>query len=251
MEKLLHVSQRFIKRNASTILTCIGGTGVVATTVLAVKATPKALLMITYAEEEKGEDLSKWEIVKAAAPVYIPTVLVGVSTMACIFGANMLNKRQQASLMSAYALLDNSFKEYKTKLIELYGEEADYQIRSEIAKDKHTGDEASGDNDKVLFYDEFSGRYFDSTVADILKVELEVNKTLSDWGGLYLNDVYDLLNIPRTNYGDHLGWSAAGMYEMYWSQWLDFDTQKFTLDDGLECYILTFGVEPIPGFEEY
>lgn len=251
MEKLLHASQRFIKRNASTILTCIGGAGVIATSVMAVKATPKALMMVADAEEEKGESLSKWEVVKAAGPAYIPAIVVGASTIACIFGANALNQRQQASLMSAYALLDNSYKEYKNKLIELYGEEADTRIREGIAKDKYTGDEAPTDNDKVLFYDEFSGRYFHSTVADILRVELEVNKTLSDWGGLYLNDVYDLLDIPRTNYGDHLGWSAAGMYEMYWSQWLDFDTKKFTLDDGLECYILTFGVEPIPGFEEY
>ena len=251
MEKLLHVSQRFIKRNASTILTCIGGAGVVATSVLAVKATPKALLMIEDAKEEKGEDLTKWEIVKTAGPAYIPAVLVGMSSIACIFGANVLNQRQQASLMSAYALLDNSYKEYKTKVIELYGEEADSRVREAIAKDKYTGDEVDDDNDKVLFYDEFSGRYFNSTVADILKAELEVNKTLSDWGGLYLNDVYEMLGIPTTDYGDHLGWSAAGMYEMYWSQWLDFIHEKFTFDDGLECYILTFGVEPIPGFEEY
>lgn len=251
MEKLLHVSQRFIKRNASTILTCIGGVGVVATSVLAVKATPKALQMIDNAKEEKGEDLSKWEIVKTAGPAYIPAVLVGASSIACIFGANVLNQRQQASLMSAYALLDNSYKEYKAKVIELYGEEADSRVRSAIAQDKYTGDEIDSDNGKVLFYDEFSGRYFNCTIADVLKAELEVNKLLSDWGGLYLNDVYDLLGIQRTDYGDHLGWSAAGMYEMYWSQWLDFTTEKFTLDDGLECYILTFGVEPIPGFEEY
>lgn len=251
MEKLLHVSKRFIKRNASTILTCIGGAGVVATSVLAVKATPKALQMIDNAKEEKGEDLSKWEIVKTAGPAYIPAVLVGASSIACIFGANVLNQRQQASLMSAYALLDNSYKEYKAKVVELYGEEADSRVKEGIAKDKYTGDEVDSDNGKVLFYDEFSGRYFNCTVADVLKAELEVNKLLSDWGGLYLNDVYDLLGIQRTDYGDHLGWSAAGMYEMYWSQWLDFTTEKFTLDDGLECYILTFGVEPIPGFEEY
>ena len=118
MEKLLHVSKRFIKRNASTILTCIGGAGVIATSVLAVKATPKALQMIDNAKEEKGEDLSKWEIVKTAGPAYIPAVLVGASSIACIFGANVLNQRQQASLMSAYALLDNSYKEYKAKVIE-------------------------------------------------------------------------------------------------------------------------------------
>ena len=251
MEKLLHVSKRFIKRNASTILTCVGGAGVIGTTVLAVKATPKAMMLLAEAEAEKGEKLTTFESVVVAGPAYIPAALVGLSTIACIFGANALNQRQQASLMSAYALLDNTYKEYKNKVIELYGEEYDTRIREDIAKDKYAGDGTSEDNDKVLFYDEFSGRYFDSTVADVLRAELEVNKQLSEWGGLYLNDVYDMLSIPRTNYGDHLGWSAAGMYEMYWTQWLDLKTEKFTLDDGLECYIMTFSVEPIPGFEEY
>lgn len=251
MKKLLIRSERFVKRNASTILTCMGGVGVVATTVMAVKATPKALMLLEDAKEEKGEDLTTFETVCTAAPAYIPTVLVGASTIACIFGANILNQRKQASLMSAYALLDNSYKEYKSKVVDLYGEEADSNIREELAKDKYTGDNKSSDTDKVLFYDEFSGRYFNATMVDVLKAEYEMNRTLTDWGGAYLNDFYDLVGLPRTDYGDHLGWSAAGMYEMYWNEWLDFNHEKFTLDDGLSGYIISFGNEPIPGFEEY
>ena len=53
----------FFNRNASTILSCLGGAGVIATSVMAVKATPKAISLITKAEEIKGEKLSKWEAV--------------------------------------------------------------------------------------------------------------------------------------------------------------------------------------------
>lgn len=251
MNRLLNASKLFVRKNGSTILTCIGGVGVVATSVVAVKATPKALIMLENAREEKGENLTKFEVIRAAAPAYIPAVLVGASTIACIFGASILNKRQQASLMSAYALLDNSYKEYKSKLVDLYGDEADLRVREEIAKDKYTGDGETPDNDNVLFYDEFSGRYFESTTADVLKAEYEINKKLTTWGGAYLNEFYELVGLPKTDFGEHLGWSAAGMYEMYWEQWLDFNHEKFTLDDGLEGYIITFGQEPIPGFEEY
>lgn len=251
MNRLVYGSKMFVKRNASTILTCIGGAGVVATTVLAVKETPKALTLLENAKEEKSEDLTKFEAVCVAAPAYIPAFLVGVSTIACIFGANALNKRQQASLMSAYALLENSYKEYKSKVIEAYGESADAYVRQEIAKDKYTGDEKTDDNDSVLFYDELSGRYFQSTTVDVLKAEYEINKKLTNWGGAYLNDFYNLVGLPPTDYGDHLGWSAAGLYEMYWDQWLDFHHEKFVLDDGLEGYIITFSQEPIPGFEDY
>lgn len=92
-------------RHTSTVLTCLGGIGVVATSIMAIKATPKALELIEEAKKEKGEELSKWETVKVAAPKYIPAMMTGVATIACIFGANVLNKRQQASLISAYASL--------------------------------------------------------------------------------------------------------------------------------------------------
>ena len=53
----------FMEHNASTILTCLGGIGIVTTTVMAVKATPKALQLIEEAEQEKGEKLTTWETV--------------------------------------------------------------------------------------------------------------------------------------------------------------------------------------------
>ena len=116
MNNLIHRSKHFLSRNGSTILTIMGGVGVVATSVMAVKATPKALQLLDKAEQEKGEKLTKLETVKVAAPVYIPTVLIGTSTLICVFGANVLNKHKQASLASAYALIDTSFKEYKKKV---------------------------------------------------------------------------------------------------------------------------------------
>ena len=82
MNNLVKASQLFLKRNASTILTCIGGAGVIATSVMAVKATPKALSLLDEAKEEKGEDLTVLETVKVAWKPYIPSVLFGVSTIA-------------------------------------------------------------------------------------------------------------------------------------------------------------------------
>ena len=251
MNKLLNASKMFVKKNGSIILTCVGGAGVVATSVMAAKATPKVLMLLDNAREEKGDNLTKFESFIIAGHAYIPAIIVGASTIACIFGANALNQRQQAALMSAYALLDSSYKEYKTKVIDLYGSESDSRVREKIVKDKYAGDGKPKDNDTVLFYDEFSGRYFESTTADVLKAEYEINKKISGWGGAYLNDFYQLVGVEPTEYGDHLGWSASGLYEMYLGQWLDFNHEKFMLDDGLEGYIITFAQEPVPGFEDY
>lgn len=251
ISNLLHQSASFVKRNSATILTCVGGVGVVATAVLTAKATPKALRLLDEAKEIKGEELSKVEIVKVAGPAYIPAVLVGVSTIACIFGANSLNKRQQAALMSAYALLDSSYKEYKQKVGELYGEDAHNQIKDAIAKDKYNEQEIKMDSDKRLFYDEYSDRYFESTTEEVLKAEFELNKTLAENGGAFLNEFYDHLGLPKTDYGDHLGWNKYEIYDMHWTSWVNFDHRKVVMDDGLECTIISLLPDPSFDFEDY
>lgn len=249
---MLRYSKVFLKKNASTILTCAGGVGVVATAVLAVKATPKALERIETAKKEKGEPLSKWETVQVAGPAYIPAVVTGASTVACIFGANILNKRQQAALMSAYAFLDNSYKEYKAKVGEVYGEEANAHIKEEIVRDKYIDDEIRlEDTNKELFYDMFSERYFESTMADVIKAEYEINKKISNFGGAYVNEFYELLDIPQLDYGASMGWSTGSLMSIKWNQWLDFEHKKVTMDDGLECCIITMAVEPMFDYEYY
>lgn len=162
-----------LKNSSPTILTCIGAIGVVATTVMAIKATPKALAIIEQAKEEKGEELTKLEVVNVAGPLYIPTAIAGVSTIACIFGANILNKRSQATLMSAYALLDNSYKEYIKKTEELYGDEADAQVREELAKDSYIEGMVIP-KEEELFFDFQTLQYFRAPMDEIIqKVEME------------------------------------------------------------------------------
>lgn len=80
---------RQLYRSSPTILTVVASIGVVTTTITAVRATPKAIKMLKEAESEKGENLTKLEIIRAAGPTYIPSVLLGVSTIACIFGASL------------------------------------------------------------------------------------------------------------------------------------------------------------------
>ena len=158
---------------ASTLLTCLGAVGVVATSILVAKATPKAKLELKKAEVEKGEKLTKIEIVKAAGPSYIPSIIMGASTIGCIFGANILNKKVQASMASAYALLDRSFKEYVGKVKELYGEDADFRVRHEVASDKYEEYEELPDGE-MLFFDYNSMQYFVSTIDQVIqKTEME------------------------------------------------------------------------------
>ena len=251
MRQLLHKTEVFLKRNSSTILTCVGAVGVVATAVLTAKATQKAVRIMDAAEEEKGEALTTTEAIKAAGTVYIPAVVVGASTIACIFGANALNKRQQAALMSAYALLDSSYKDYQNKVKEIHGEDAHWNIKKEIAKDKYEDEGFDFGDDKQLFYDEFSERYFEARMEDVLRAEYEINKKISVWGGAELNEFYELLGLEPVDYGYFLGWSSGGLMEMTWSDWLDFYHEKTLINDDLECILITMSTEPMYDYEYY
>ena len=247
----------FLRRNSSTILTCIGAVGVVATAVMAVKATPKALTLIENAEAEKGEKLTKWETVKVAGLTYTPAIVTGAGTIACVFGANVISKRQQATLMSAYALLDSSYKDYKKKVDELYGEEAGQRVREEITKDKYTGDGVLSDDDKELFYDFYSGRYFESTKEAVMWAQYETNRSLFVDCAVGLNEYYDFLGLEtRPEYND-IGWACGQMDEMYWHPWIEFEHEETVLDgdseyhEGLKCTIIYLPMEPVMGYLDY
>lgn len=225
--------KQVLKRNSSTILTCIGGVGVVATAVTAVKATPKAVRLLDKEKEAKGEDLTTGEVLRIAGPLYIPSVLIGAGTLACIFGASILDKRKQGSLISAYALLDNSYKQYKNKVIELYGEEADLNVRTEVAKSRY--EDSDMDYTERLFYDEYSGRYFESTMENVVQAEYELNRLFATNGGAYLNEFYELLDIDPIPAGNEVGWSRYLA-----NNWIEFKHDEVLINDDLECCIISW-----------
>jgi len=235
---LLNSSKIFLRRNSPTILTFLGAAGVVATSIAAAKATPKAMALLEKTKEEKGEELTKLEIVKVAGPAYVPAVAIGASTIACIFGANALNKKTQASIMSAYALLDTSYKQYKSKVKELYGENSDRNVKKEIAKDKFKDNDIHINNEKILFFDFYSLRYFESTERLVLKAENRVNELLKLYGRASLNDFYESLGMPTAYTGYELWWNVQKCPSV------EFTHDITTMDDGLECCVISMSVEP-------
>ena len=246
MNKVLSQSKLFFKRNGSTVLTCAGAVGVVATSVLAVKATPKAMVLLKEAKKEKGEELTTAEKAKTVAPAYIPAAISGVATIACIFGANVLNKKQQASLMSAYALLNTHYRDYKKKMTELYGEGAHEAVLNELAKDNYDEEkvQTSSEVEQKLFYDSFSGRYFESTIEKVQHAEYQINRDLNMREWATLNEFYEYLGIDPIPGGDDLGWSPGMNMDHYWQEWIDFGHTKTIVGDDLECITITIFAEP-------
>ena len=254
MNNLIKNAKIFFERNSATILTCIGAAGVVGTAVLTAKAAVKASKILEEAKEEKSEELTAVEAIKTVGLNYIPAAVVGVSTIACIFGANVLNKRRQASLASAYALINSSYKEYKAKLKELYSEEVHNNIVDTIAAEKcgevHisagslTGvcsQEIESDTEPRLFYDEYSGRYFETTIEKVLLAEYHLNRNYALRGFANLNEFYKFLGLETTDYGEAVAWDCCS--ENYW---IDFNHRKASIGDSddLECYVIEMPYYP-------
>ena len=251
----------YLKNAIPTILSCIAALGVIGTAIITAKATPKALKKLKDAENKKGEFLTRKETVMSVAPVYIPAVFIGVGTICCIFGANSLNKKQQAALMSAYGIVSDAYKKYMSKVRQIYGEEAHQKVLREIEAEKakdisitipdfiggHSLDIESMDDEERLFYDSFSQRYFTSTFSKVLQAEYHLNRNFCLGLILSVNDFYDLLGLSHTDIGEQLGWTGVeGDYA-----WIDFYHFESQIDDSLECCVIDTIFPPTADYNNY
>ena len=265
--KYFKMVKQLAKKRSPEILTGIGIAGMITTTVLAVKATPKALQLI---EEEKdrrtdkilegmspNEDENCWqvvklkpiEVVKVAWKPYIPAVLLGASSVACLIGANSVHARRQAALYSAYKLSETAFTEYRDKVLETVGEETEKEVRDKVAKDKVEKNPASKTEiymtgkGESLFYDPISDRHFMSDIETIRKIVNDLNYAMGYGSEMYvsLSQLYDELGLKHTSISDNIGWNIRdGLIEP------DFSSQ---IDEGKPCIVLDWLKVPSYDFD--
>ena len=124
--------ERTLRRWAPTALSVLAAAGVGGTAVLAVKASRQADEIIRRGEEAENSQWDFWQKASKTAAVYPPAGLMGLGTVGCIFGARMLDKRQQAALASAYLLMDRTFREYRAKTAAKVGAKTEQAIRAEV-----------------------------------------------------------------------------------------------------------------------
>lgn len=238
--------QNEISKHSPEILTGLGIAGMIGTTVLAVKATKPALKVLEEKEEEKGEELTKVEVVKATWKYYIPAAVTGTVSTACLIGANSVNARRNAALATAYQISSNALNEYKEKVVETIGEKKEKTVRDKIAQDKvdKTTPESSTiivtGNGKTLCYDPQFNQYFESSIDVIKNAVTEMNHRMITLGEEYisLNDFYDELGIDRLEIGDELGWNIGrdGKLDITYSSTISKNNQP--------CVVIHYTIAP-------
>ena len=250
--KIIRDARMSMVKHSPEILTGIGIAGMITTTVLAVKATPKALQHI---EEKKAEldtdELTPVETVKATWKCYIPTVASGAFSIGCIIGANSVNARRNAAFATAYKISETALNEYRDKVIETIGEKKEKTVREKVDKEHLDKNPVTQTNVIVTgggtarCYDHISGRYFDSSVEKIRKAVNTLNNELfNGMGYASLNDFYDELGLPHTSVGDTMGWNVAyGLIDIDFSSHID--------DEGVPCIVLDYVSIPKYNFSSY
>lgn len=251
-----------VKRSPE-ILTGIGIAGMITTTVLAVKATPKALRLIEEAEREKydeshayddstgKEELTPVETVKVAWKPYIPAIVTGTVSTACLIGASTVSSRRNTALATAYQLATTTLNEYKEKVVETIGEKKERTIHDKIARDRieknppseHAFIQTGGGNTRC--YDMYSDRYFFSDIDKIKRAMNELNYRMTNGSEMCisLNEFYDYIGLGHIPIGEQVGWTVnEGMLDIHFSAQLYNDQP---------CIVIEHLIPPDYGFNKF
>ena len=241
----------FFRKHGGTILTVLSAAGVAGTAYLSGKAAVKAEKEL----ETLGKEAPLKEKAKVLAPIYIPTAAAGTATILCMFGANGLNRKQQASMLAAGALIEKTYKKYRDKAEEFFGENF---IEKEFAKD--VPQEVETEDGKKLYYynyledgeipEERYNGYFNAVPEQVWDAKYELNRTFrfrcahGRNGYVTLNEFFKLLGRDPIECGDNLGWSEDLATEYYGYIWIDVEIDEVTLDDGMVVNVITTPFPP-------
>ena len=241
-----------LKRHSPNILVGLGTIGTITTVIFAVRATPKALRIIQEETENYTDprpdwivqtaldtNLTKVDILKRTWRCYLPTVGMGVASIACFWGARYIDSTRQVALAGAYSLAETALKEYQDKVVDILGEEADKTVREAVAKEHVEPEQATevvvtDGNGKCLCMDSFSGRYFKSDKESIIHLANQFNQRLISDSELTMNDWYEDLGLePLYPIGDFLGWSRE-------TQLLDISFSAVMAANGEPCIYVEY-----------
>lgn len=266
MPRMIRLAGQSLNSNSPTILSGLAIAGVVATAILAVKATPKANALIEAGADTKAwdkadheqvsldrrdiEPLTPVEIIKTTWKLYLPAAITGAATIGCIVGSNAIGMRRNAALLGAYTLVDTAFREYKSEVLEQIGAIKERKVTDEIAKkqiEKHPVSDAqviiTGGGDQ-LCYDTLTGRYFQSDIEKIRRAENEFNREIlrnSQYSSL--NEWYELLGLGSTTLGEELGFDIEHPLELVFTSTL--------ADDGRAALAVGYTKLPIKDYGKF
>jgi len=226
------------QRSSPGVLLGVGIVGMVGSTVLACRATlkmeevldetrgklemAKTLEHVEYSEKDRKRDISLiyFQTGVKVTRLYSPAIIVGVISIAALTKSHNILTSRNAALTAAYTALDKGFNQYRARVIEKYGEDQDRDFRYgteqvEIVDPKTNKKKivkrVSSDEPSIYarFFDQSSSSWSKEPEYNLIFLKAQqnyANDLLHARGHVLLNDVYDMLGIPRSKAGAVVGW---------------------------------------------
>lgn len=233
---LVSKAQKFAIDNSPLILTAVGVTGSVVASVITAQATIKAVQILEYESYD-----SSWEAVKIVWPLYLPSAGMLVLTCGAIIMSHQIGTRRAAALAAAYSLSEKALTDYREKIIEHVGAKKERVYEGEIAQKKVDNTPGSSEviivSGEVLFLDEFSGRYFNSTVEKIRQAQNDVNAEINEGFYCSLTEFYQKIGLSQTTMSEEVGWNTDRRLEVRFSTTIS--------EDDRPCMVISYTKTPI------
>lgn len=245
---------RLLQRSMPLLLSAATVAAAVMSTVLSAKAGIKANEAISAKENELERELTASEKVKLTWKYYILPGSVAAAAAAGSIGQFVTSKRALASAAMAYGGIKHSYDRYVEQNKSVNGEDA--HLKALLGKDAGVAakvrvftDEFGGtntldfdaDEDMRTFYDAFSCTYFESTMNQVMAAQQLLNRELVKEGEVSSVYWYECLGIEPPEEYQHYVWTLEDDL-----CWIDFNNTKVTLDDGFECCVIEFAIQPYP-----
>ena len=198
--------------------------------------------------QPKPGKLSKWEVVKVTATLYIPAVLMILCGIICVIISNKVSIDRTMAAIAACELSGSALKEYQDKTVEKFGDKADKEIKEEVAKDKIK--QNPPENNQVIItgqgdflcYEPISKQYIKSTTNAVRGAVYNIRDALSEDGWCSVNDYLNWLHAEEMPYGDDIGWSATTPNETK----VEFNPVYDRADPEDDTPCLVINVYPLP-----
>lgn len=256
MHPIVNKALNFISKNSPHILTGLGCAGLISTAVLTAKSTKDAVNDIVVEnmlvsndpslnDDEKINKMAIFEepknLVKRYWSYYIPPFIMGAASIACIIGANTVNTKRQAALATLYTISERTLNDYRDKVVESIGKNKEQKIRDEVVQ-KQLDENPVSKNEVIitgkgesLFYDTFSGRYFESDIETIRRIQNDLNHDLMGSMWVPINDLYYAIGIGGVKLGEEIGWTVDELIDITF-------TPKIA-DDGRPCIAIDLNAQ--------
>ena len=250
MIKIFNNTKNGVQKHSPEILAGVGVVGTVVSTVMACKSTLKlndildecketrdkikeiaenARYVKEYSPEDAKKDLTinYTQTAVKIAKLYAPAVILGAASLGCLLASNDILRKRNAALSAAYMTVDKSFKEYRSRVAERFGDEVEkelrYNIKAQQVEETVVNEDGSETTivteKKVIDPNGYScyAKFFEESnpnwKADpeynfmFLKAQQQyANDLLHSRGRLFLNEVYEMLGIEKTKAGQIVGW---------------------------------------------